>query len=78
MAYYGSGVIALIIGVLTFTTLKEPQRTVIGEENEEGSDEKGKKDSPWKVMLQPRFIMLCIAASIRHTGVCENEIEFYH
>ncbi|KAK9497188.1 hypothetical protein O3M35_004553 [Rhynocoris fuscipes] len=27
-----------------------------------------KKDNPWKVMIEPRFIMLCIAASIRHTG----------
>lgn len=26
------------------------------------------KQSPWKVMLQPRIIMLCLAASIRHTG----------
>lgn len=71
MAYYGSGVIALIVGFLTFTTLKEPERTVIGEENEESSDNQGKKskESAWKVMLQPRFIMLCIAASIRHTGM---------
>uniref|UniRef100_A0A1B6MGD8 Major facilitator superfamily (MFS) profile domain-containing protein n=2 Tax=Graphocephala atropunctata TaxID=36148 RepID=A0A1B6MGD8_9HEMI len=69
VAYYGSGIIALIIGFLTFTTLKEPQRIVIGEENEEGTGESTKsKDSAWKVMLQPRFIMLCIAASIRHTG----------
>jgi len=70
VAYYGSGVIALIIAFLTFTTLKEPQRTVIGEENEEGSDANPtkNKESAWKVMLQPRFIMLCIAASIRHTG----------
>ncbi|KAG8290941.1 hypothetical protein J6590_072820 [Homalodisca vitripennis] len=72
VAYYGSGIIALIIGFLTFTTLKEPQRIVIGEEHEEGTgtgQEAAKtKDSAWKVMLQPRFVMLCIAASIRHTG----------
>ncbi|KAG8253715.1 hypothetical protein J6590_029288 [Homalodisca vitripennis] len=71
VAYYGSGIIALIIGFLTFTTLKEPQRIVIGEEHEEGTgtgQEAAKtKDSAWKVMLQPRFVMLCIAASIRHT-----------
>ncbi|CAH1393582.1 unnamed protein product [Nezara viridula] len=70
LAYYGSGVFALIIGLLSATTLKEPSRTTIGEEQEENqtADEKKQKETPWKVMLQPRFIMLCIAASIRHTG----------
>ncbi|XP_075219485.1 hexuronate transporter [Lycorma delicatula] len=77
VAYYASGIIALIIGVLTATSLKEPVRTAIGEETEEGADgttvqntqqTAQKQESAWKVMLQPRFIMLCIAASIRHTG----------
>lgn len=78
VAYYGSGIIALIIGFLTYSTLKEPSRTVIGEETEEEKDgnttttvqqtQPKQKDTAWKVMLQPRFIMLCIAASIRHTG----------
>ena len=78
LAYYGSGVFALIIGLLSATTLKEPARTTIGEEHEENtnSEEKKKKETPWKVMLQPRFIMLCIAASIRHTGTNEINISF--
>jgi hypothetical protein len=36
---------------------------VMGEEEVRTS-----KSGQWKVMLQPRVIMLCIAASIRHTG----------
>ncbi|KAL1114880.1 hypothetical protein AAG570_007704 [Ranatra chinensis] len=74
LAYYGSGVFALIIAILSFTTLKEPERITIGEEHEENMEQnnaqggKKKKENPWKVMIQPRFIMLCIAASIRHTG----------
>lgn len=72
MAYYGSGVFALIIGLLSITTLREPERTAIGEEQEENTgnpaEKSPTKESPWRVMLQPRFIMLCIAASIRHTG----------
>jgi len=71
-AYYGSGILALVIGFLTATTLKEPERTTIGEEQEETSaqvtQKEEKAENPWKVMLQPRFVMLCIAASIRHTG----------
>ncbi|XP_039298652.1 protein spinster homolog 1 [Nilaparvata lugens] len=70
VAYYFSGIIALIVGVLAAISLKEPERTAIGEETEEQQDTGAKKesDSTWKIMLQPRFIMLCIAASIRHTG----------
>lgn len=72
MAYYGSGAFAIIIGLLTATTLKEPERTTIGEEQEENMSGQNqapeKKENPWKVMLHPRFIMLCLAASIRHTG----------
>ncbi|XP_014259873.1 uncharacterized protein LOC106672735 [Cimex lectularius] len=85
VSYYGSGIFAIIIGFLSSTTLKEPARTAIGEEQEENKTEtkqgeKVKKENPWKVMLQPRFIMLCIAASIRHTGgLCfaYNSDQFY-
>jgi hypothetical protein len=37
---------------------------VVGGEEEERTPKSGQ----WKVMLQPRVVMLCIAASIRHTG----------
>ncbi|XP_033297208.1 D-galactonate transporter isoform X2 [Bombus vosnesenskii] len=62
--YYGAGIIGLIIAALTFT-LTEPQRKTIGEE-ETNTD--GKKVPVWKVILQPRIIVLCLAASIRHCG----------
>ncbi|BES90306.1 unnamed protein product [Nesidiocoris tenuis] len=76
VAYYGSGIFAIIIGILTATTLREPERTAIGEEKEENDEassgskqkEQKKEENPWKVMISPRFVMLCIAASIRHTG----------
>lgn len=51
--------------MLTGTTLKEPQRQTIGEEN---SNQNKKKISLWKVLLQPRVLMLAFAASIRHSG----------
>lgn len=35
-----------------------------------------KKHSPWKVMLQPRILMLCLAASVRHTGRCDLDYHF--
>ncbi|KAL6258833.1 hypothetical protein P5V15_010779 [Pogonomyrmex californicus] len=62
--YYGAGVIGVIIAVLTGLTLTEPERKTIGEETT--SD--GKQVSVWKVLLQPRIILLCLAASIRHCG----------
>lgn len=52
------------MAALTFT-LTEPQRKTIGEE-ETNTD--GKKVPVWKVILQPRIIVLCLAASIRHCG----------
>jgi hypothetical protein len=58
--------LALIIAVLTGATLKEPERQKIGEDNVGGST--AKKDSLVKVLLQPRLIMLMIAASVRHCG----------
>ncbi|XP_014480060.1 PREDICTED: D-xylose-proton symporter [Dinoponera quadriceps] len=62
--YYGAGVISLIIAILTGLTLTEPARKTIGEET--AND--GKQVSIWKVILQPRIILLCLAASIRHCG----------
>lgn len=53
--------------MLTGTTLKEPERKAIGEEND-NPHQKAKKVSLWKVLTQPRVIMLMIAASIRHCG----------
>lgn len=63
VCYYGAGVLAVIFAILTGTTLKEPERQTIGEENVDG-----KKVSLWEVLTQPRIIMLVIAASIRHSG----------
>ncbi|KAG7205141.1 hypothetical protein KM043_005510 [Ampulex compressa] len=62
--YYGAGIIGIIIAILTFWTLSEPERKAIGEE----ADKDGKKMSVWKAILQPRIILLCLAASIRHSG----------
>lgn len=63
MCYYGTGVLALIMAVLTGTTLREPERQSIGE------DAAGKaKINLVKVLLQPRVLLLVLAASIRHSG----------
>lgn len=69
MGYYGAGIVGLIITALTAFTLKEPPRQAIGEEsaaNGQGGEES--KVSIWRVLTQPRIILLCIAASIRHCG----------
>ncbi|KAF7990357.1 hypothetical protein HCN44_000162 [Aphidius gifuensis] len=65
VCYYGAGVIGLIIAAMTGLTLVEPARKSIGEDST-GAD--GKKISIWSVILQPRIIVLCLAASIRHCG----------
>lgn len=65
MCYYGAGVIGLIIAVLTALSLTEPERKVIGEESTVND---GERVSVWKVLLQPRIVLLCFAASIRHSG----------
>lgn len=64
ICYYGAGVLALIVAVLTGVTLKEPERKSIGED----ASANGKQISIWKILTQPRVIMLMIAASIRHCG----------
>ncbi|XP_028026789.1 uncharacterized protein LOC114240448 [Bombyx mandarina] len=75
LCYYGAGVVGLVIAALTFLTLKEPERTTIGEEgNTKSNDatlESGKKVPQvtiWHVISQPRILLLCLAASIRHCG----------
>jgi predicted MFS family arabinose efflux permease len=76
LCYYGTGVVGLIITLLTTFTLREPERRTIGEESDantkaavvSGEENPASKSGQWKVMLQPRVIMLCLAASIRHTG----------
>jgi hypothetical protein len=76
LSYYGSGIVGLIITLLTAFTLREPERQAIGEENDANAnaavvradEDSTRKSGQWKVMLQPRVIMLCLAASIRHTG----------
>lgn len=69
ICYYGAGALALIMAVLTGTTLKEPKRQAIGEENTGGQTGGApKKVSLWKVLTQPRVMLLVFAASIRHCG----------
>ncbi|XP_055546550.1 putative metabolite transport protein HI_1104 [Wyeomyia smithii] len=63
VCYYGTGALAVLMAILTGTTLKEPERKSIGEE----STNKAKVPLV-KVLLQPRVILLMIAASIRHCG----------
>lgn len=69
VTYYGAGILALIVGVVTWFTLKEPERKSIGEEEtKDGVDVK--KITIWTVICDPRVIMLVLAASIRHCGEC--------
>lgn len=63
ICYYGTGVLALIMAFLTGTTLKEPERKSIGEESTGTA-----KISLFKVVTQPRVMLLMLAASIRHCG----------
>lgn len=66
ICYYGTGVLAVIMAILTGTTLKEPERQAIGEDS--NNPNARKKVSLYKVLTQPRIILLAIAASIRHCG----------
>ncbi|CAH4028002.1 probable 4-methylmuconolactone transporter [Pieris brassicae] len=74
LCYYSAGIVGLVIAALTFLTLREPERTTIGEEGTgKPTDgvESGKKMPQvtiWHVIAQPRIILLCLAASIRHCG----------
>lgn len=75
--------VGLIVAALAITTMTEPKRTAISEEAENDNNEVPKprsvqtsvtpaesteKVSIWKVLFQPKILILCIAASIRHTG----------
>ncbi|XP_031635813.1 uncharacterized protein LOC116348815 [Contarinia nasturtii] len=66
ICYYGTGALAVIVAVFTGTTLKEPERKAIGEDQTNANGRK--KVSLYKVLTQPRIILLAIAASIRHCG----------
>ncbi|KAF7285511.1 hypothetical protein GWI33_010510 [Rhynchophorus ferrugineus] len=66
ICYYAAGIIALIFAFLTWFTLKEPERQSIGEDAQDNSD--AKKVTLWTIVSDPRIIMLCLAASIRHCG----------
>ncbi|XP_008560899.1 putative metabolite transport protein HI_1104 [Microplitis demolitor] len=72
--YYGAGIVGLIITALTAFTLVEPIRKSIGEEStantadNTSNNNDNNKLTIWKVILQPRIILLCLAASIRHCG----------
>ncbi|XP_060533613.1 protein spinster homolog 1 [Cylas formicarius] len=68
ICYYSSGIVALIVAFLTWFTLKEPERQSIGEDAAAQNDPNAKKVTIWTVMSEPRIIMLCLAASIRHCG----------
>ncbi|CAH1118484.1 unnamed protein product [Phaedon cochleariae] len=67
VAYYGAGIVALILAFLTWFTLREPERTDIGE-SAQNDHEDAKKVTIWTVISDPRIILLCLAASIRHCG----------
>lgn len=71
VTYYGAGIIALIVGILTWFSLKEPERKSIGEEETKDSTD-AKKITIWTVISDPRVIMLVLAASIRHCGNNNN------
>lgn len=67
VCYLGAGVLAIVLGVLTGTTLKEPERKAIAEVNGQAGKD-SKKVKLVEVLLNPAMIMLMIAASIRHCG----------
>jgi hypothetical protein len=79
--------IGLIVAALAITTMNEPKRTAISEEAEADNNdvskphimqnttlpvESAEKTNIWKVLLQPKILILCIAAAIRHTGMCRK------
>lgn len=73
----------MIVAALAITTMTEPKRTAISEEAESDNNdqvskpgsvqnatsaESAEKTSIFKVLFQPKILILCIAAAIRHTG----------
>ncbi|KAF5284137.1 hypothetical protein FQR65_LT00137 [Abscondita terminalis] len=67
-AYYGAGILALVVAVLTGLTLREPERKAISEGDQDTSAKTKKRQKLWGVIKDPRVIMLALAASIRHCG----------
>ncbi|XP_018570259.1 uncharacterized protein LOC108910200 [Anoplophora glabripennis] len=67
VAYYGAGIVAIILAFLTWFTLKEPTRKTIGEGDNQNNPD-AKKITIWDIIVDPRIILLCFAASIRHCG----------
>ncbi|KAJ8958537.1 hypothetical protein NQ318_002332 [Aromia moschata] len=67
VTYYGAGIVALILALLTWFTLKEPARKTIAEGDAQAIENQ-KKFTIWNVIKDPRVILLCLAASIRHCG----------
>lgn len=65
VCYYGTGILTIIVAILTGTTLREPERKAIGEQN---ADNNGKKVKLWDAIFNPAMILLMLAASIRHCG----------
>lgn len=68
VTYYGAGILSVIVAVLTYFTLKEPARQSIGEDSADANNPNAKKITIWTIIKDPRIIMLCLAASIRHCG----------
>ncbi|XP_030747612.1 uncharacterized protein LOC115876069 [Sitophilus oryzae] len=68
ICYYVAGIISLIFAFLTWFTLKEPERQSIGEDAAGQDNPDAKKVTMWTIVSDPRIIMLCLAASIRHCG----------
>lgn len=61
-----TGVLTLIVAILTGVSLKEPQRVAIGEMD--NKQQRGEKVNLVKALLQPKIVMLALTASIRHCG----------
>ncbi|XP_063233466.1 MFS-type efflux pump MSMEG_3705 [Bacillus rossius redtenbacheri] len=72
VCYYGAGIAGFIVMLLLAFTVREPERKAIGEESARaGGDQtpsQTRAPADWRVLLQPRVVALCLAASIRHTG----------
>ena len=67
ICYYGTGVIVLILATLIKSTMKESERSTSSAELRTNS--KKKSQTSWsllKVLLEPRFLLLMVCASIRH------------
>ncbi|KAK5638981.1 hypothetical protein RI129_013276 [Pyrocoelia pectoralis] len=66
--YYGTGILALVVAVLTGLTLREPERKSFSEGDQDTSVKTKKREKLWAVIKDPRIIMFALAASIRHCG----------